>query len=86
MYGGETVSVTLLCENDMAGAIIDRFGKDIPLIQIDEAHFHAHVQVAASKQFLGWVFALGKGVKIIGPESIVEAMKEETRRLAEQYL
>lgn len=86
MYGGEELTVTLLCENNMAGAIIDRFGKDISLIREDEEHFKTHVTVSASKQFLGWVIALGKGVKIISPESLVDAMKAEAKRLAEQYL
>ncbi|MBQ0000353.1 MAG: WYL domain-containing protein [Clostridiales bacterium] len=86
MYGGEEVSVTLLCENYLAGTIIDRFGKDIMLIPVDEGHFRTHVQVIASGPFLGWIIALGKGVRIIGPESVVEAMQTEIRRLAEQYL
>ena len=86
MFGGEAADVTLLCENSMAGPIIDRFGKDITLIQTDEKHFQTRVQVSSSKQFLGWIFALGKGVKIIGPEKMVEDMREEAKRLAEQYL
>lgn len=86
MYGGETVDVTLLCENNMVGPIIDRFGKDIIIVPVDDSHFQTHVQVSASEQFLGWVIALGKGVKIIGPDSLVEAMKDEVKRLADQYL
>ena len=85
MYGGEATNVTLYCENQMAGPIIDRFGKDIPMVKADEEHFNAYVQVSASPQFLGWIIALGKGVKITSPESMVEAMKAEAKRLAEQY-
>ena len=86
MYGGEELEVTLQCTNDMAAPIIDRFGKDIRIIQDDEEHFHTRVTVSASPQFLGWIFSLGKGVKITAPESMVEAMREEARRLSEQYL
>ena len=86
MYGGETTNVTLYCENRMAGPIIDRFGKDIPMVKADSEHFNAYVEVSASPQFLGWIIALGKGVKITSPESMVEAMKEEAKRLADQYL
>lgn len=86
MFGGEEISVTLLCENNMAGAIIDRFGKDIVIVREDEDHFKTIVTVSASKQFLGWIFALGNGVKITAPESMVDAMREEAQRLAEQYL
>jgi predicted DNA-binding transcriptional regulator YafY len=86
MYGGETTNVTLYCENRMAGPIIDRFGKDIPMVKADAEHFNAYVEVSASPQFLGWIIALGKGVKITSPESMVEAMRNEAKRLAEQYL
>ena len=86
MYGGETVAVTLLCENNMAAPIIDRFGKEITLTPIDKDHFLTRVTVCASEQFLGWVIALGKGVRIVGPDRVVDAMKDEVRRLTEQYL
>ena len=32
------------------------------------------------------LMALGDGIRIIGPEAAVQMMREETRRLAEQYL
>jgi predicted DNA-binding transcriptional regulator YafY len=85
MYGGEEMTVTLLCENHMAGTIIDRFGTDVSLIPKDAEHFTTHVKVCASRQFLGWVIALGSGVRITAPEAIVEAMRNEVRRLAEEY-
>lgn len=85
MFRGEELTVTLLCENAMAGAIIDRFGKELPFIREDEEHFTVRVRVAASRQFLGWVISLGSGVKITAPESMTEAMRAEIRRLSEEY-
>ena len=41
---------------------------DILNTYTDDEHFIAVVSVAVSKQFLGWVIALGDGVKIVGPE------------------
>ena len=85
MYGGEDVRVTLEARNDMTGVLIDRFGKDIVITRTDENHFRTNVEVAVSRQFLGWVMALGDGIRIVGPESVAEQMKQEIRRLAEQY-
>ena len=85
MYGGEDVRVTLEARNDMTGVLIDRFGKDIVITRTDEDHFRTNVEVAVSRQFLGWVMALGDGIRIVGPESVAEQMKQEIRRLAEQY-
>ncbi len=86
MFSGEEKVVTMECDNSMAGVMIDRFGKDVSIHDKDEDHFIIHVNVVPSGQFLGWVFGLGEKVKIIGPQSVVDQMKEETKRLVEQYL
>ena len=85
MYGGEELSVTLEARNDMIGVLVDRFGKDIFITPVDDMHFRTSVNVAVSKQFLGWIIALGDGVKIISPDSVVEQMKSEIERLSRQY-
>lgn len=85
MFGGEEQTVKLFCENTIVGAIIDRFGKDIFMTRIDEAHFAVNVNVVVSRQFLAWVFGFGEKVKIVGPESVVQQMKDEAGRLMRQY-
>ena len=85
MFGGEEQTVKLLCDNAFAGVMIDRFGKDIFMVPVDDSHFTVSVNVAVSRQFLAWVFALGEGVKIVEPQSVVEQMKEEVGRLMRQY-
>ena len=85
MFGGEEVKVTLEAENGMVGILLDRFGKDIPIKPVDADHFRTSVVVAVSSQFLGWIMALGDGVKIIGPDKVVDRMKEEIRLIRKMY-
>ena len=85
MFGGEEVKVTLEAENGMVGILLDRFGKDIPIKAVDAEHFRTSVVVAVSSQFLGWIMALGDGVKIIGPDKVVARMKEEIRLISKMY-
>ena len=85
MFGGEEVRVTLDVRNDMIGVLIDRFGKDLMITKSDDNSCRTVVEVVVSRQFLGWIMALGDGVRIVGPESVVEQMREEVRRLACQY-
>lgn len=85
MFGGEEQSVRLRFDNSLAGVVIDRFGKDIMIIPFDEDHFTVNVDVAVSGQFFGWIFALGKGVKILGPENVEEQMKNELKELYQYY-
>ena len=85
MFTGEETPVTLQAENRMAGVLIDRFGKDLFIAPVDAEHFSATVNVCVSPQFLGWVMALGEGVRIVAPQAVVARMREEIERLARQY-
>jgi hypothetical protein len=85
MFGGDPVEVKLLCSNDMAGVMIDRFGTGVRMVPVNAEQFYVLVDVVVSEQFLGWVISLGEGVKILEPESAVRAMKETVKRLNKQY-
>ncbi len=85
MFGGKEQSVKLLVANELAGVIIDRFGSGVMMIPKDERYFIVNVQVHVSRQFLGWIFSLGEGIKIIDPDDVVEQMNQEIDRLMRQY-
>ena len=85
MFGGSETTVTLVAANHMVGILIDRFGKDIDIIPIDEGHFRTRVNVTVSSHFLGWIMSLGKDIKIVAPANVVVTMREEAKRLTEQY-
>jgi predicted DNA-binding transcriptional regulator YafY len=85
MYGGETAEVTVEGRNEFAGIVIDRFGKDVLMRKKDEDHFIAHITVALSRPFFGWMFSVGDGLKIIAPESVVCRMREELDRVRNLY-
>lgn len=85
MFGGEEQIVKIECINSLAGVMIDRFGKDVAFMKKDDTHFTINVKVAVSKQFLAWIIALGEGVKIIGPQSVIDEMHMEIDRLIRQY-
>ena len=85
MFGGKEQTVKLLVKNNLAGVIIDRFGKNLILFPADDDHFTVNVDVHVSRQFLGWAFSLGDGIKIVGPDDVVEQMHTEIERLTEQY-
>lgn len=85
MFDGEEEIVKIECENNLAGVMIDRFGKDVTMVKKDSEHFTVHVKVAVSRQFLSWVMALGYGAKIVGPKRVVQQVNMEIERLIEQY-
>ena len=85
MFRGEEYQVKLRVENPLAGVIIDRFGKDVMMIPVDEEHFTVNVNVHVSKQFLAWVISIGEGIEILSPEEVVQNMRREIERLNRQY-
>ncbi|MDD4843609.1 MAG: WYL domain-containing protein [Anaerotignum sp.] len=85
MYGGEEQGVTMEVENSLAGVMIDRFGQEVNLQKLNETHCLVYVHVALSPQFIAWVISLGTGVKIIGPEAVVDMMQNRIKELKTQY-
>ena len=86
MFGGNVTRVFLEGRNDMVGVLLDRFGKDITIHPKDSEYFTAVVEVAVSRHFLGWIVALGEGIRITGPEKLVRQMREEAERLSAVYI
>lgn len=86
MFDGKEERVKIEFENYFAGVVIDRFGKDVIMRKSDDEHFIVNVDVAVSEQFLGWLFALGSGAKIVGPENVVERMREQIKKESIMYI
>ena len=86
MFGGDETKVKLVFKDEMVGVMIDRFGRDIPIIPSSENGWsETYVDVALSGHFFGWLFALGTDVKVVGPESVVEEMREQLERVKGLY-
>lgn len=85
MYGGEVRKVEMVFLNRMLNTVIDRFGKDVMAYPVDKSHFKITVPVAISQQFYGWVFGLGKMVRIVGPEDVKEGMKKALADITARY-
>ena len=83
MYQGQKTKVKIRFANYMCGVFIDRFGKDISFRPIDDEYSELHVDVNVRPQFFGWIFSLGKDVKVVGPEKVVEELRTKTEEFLE---
>lgn len=72
MFSGEEENVTFEVPDRLIGVFIDRFGdfarirRDVDRLEISFVKVSVHI----SPQFFGWVFGLGKAVKIVSPEIV----------------
>lgn len=85
MYTGEVKEVTMVFTNNMMNAVVDRFGRDIFVNKEDDYHFRVSVEVAVSPQFYGWVFGLGKMVRIVGPEDVRQGYLDMIEGVQSKY-
>lgn len=85
MFGGEEVRVDMEFENQLVGVVMDRFGRDIIISKAGDTHFRTSATVAVSPQFYAWIFGLGTAAKILGPENVVDGMREMVKGVGEKY-
>ena len=76
MYSGVDEKVQLQGSRNLAGVILDRFGTDIFMRPLDEETFSATVTVTVSRQFFGWLTAIGSELKLAGPPEVKQQYKE----------
>ena len=75
MFGGEEKQVTLQVKNELAGVMIDRFGKDISIRNREQNTFQVRLTVVVSQQFYGWLAGLGGGAWIVSPREAVDGYR-----------
>ena len=85
MFAGEEEMVRLEVHKRLIGVILDRFGRDVMIVPAGEEYFRVNVRVSVSNQFFGWVFGLGSDIRILGPENVVDRMKDEIRKIEKLY-
>ena len=87
MYGGREETVSIECSNSLVGVFIDRFGYAAHLRpDFDNADKTiVRISVNVSPQFYAWLFALGTGVKILSPDSVINEFIAMTDSVLKNY-
>ena len=85
MFSGEEESVQLRFENHLVGAVLDRLGQDVFIIADGDDHFTVRADVVVSPQFFAWVTGFGAAAQIIGPDDVVEKIRQHINSVAALY-
>lgn len=83
MFGGKRERVQLRFSNHLAGAVIDRFGRETILVPDGSEHFTVTITAVISQQFFGWLFGFGTDAEIVSPENARESMRQKLSEAAE---
>ena len=85
MFSGEEQRVRMRFDNQLVGAILDRLGRDVMLIPDGDSHFTVTADVVVSPQFFAWVCGFRSLAQIIGPEDVVQKMREHVADVMAMY-
>lgn len=85
MFSGETTRVRLRFKNELAGAVLDRFGLETMLVPDGEDGFTVTVPAAVNTPFFGWVCSFGGDVRILSPDTVKEQFRQHVERIAGMY-
>ena len=85
MFAGKPVPVRMRFAAHLAGAVIDRFGKDVMLIPEGTEAFTVMAEVAVSPQFFAWLFGFGAEAEILSPRAVREEAGRQAGQIAALY-
>lgn len=70
MYGGAEEVVTIQFPDRLIGVVLDRFGREADIRQMQGGMFRIRAKVMVSGQFFGWLAGIGRDAVIVSPESV----------------
>jgi len=83
MFHGEEADVRLRMSNQLVGAVIDRFSKDVIIVPDGNGHFTVSVRVVLSPVFFGWLFQFGELCEVLAPQNLRDELRERAQRFLE---
>lgn len=82
---GERITIELQFDKATAAWVRDRTWHPSQLVnQLKDGRIHMTLQVADSRELLGWILSFGSGVKVLRPEHLQQAVREEAKKLISQ--
>lgn len=85
MFAGENQWIKIQFHNDLINVVLDRFGLDADIRQVDDEHFLLTTKAKISKGLKGWILTWGHQAKVIAPEWLAGQIKEEIQQMQKLY-
>ena len=85
MYSGEPVAATLLVDEEVMGAVIDRFGKDVESVPTGERRARVYATVMKSPVLFGWLAQFGGRVRIEKPTALAQEYRAYLEDIVAAY-
>lgn len=85
MFGGTETEVELRFANRLLGVVMDRFGKDTRIFNVNGGHFSVRVRAVPSPQFTAWVLGFGPEAEVLAPAALRHEIAQTLRQVLPLY-
>jgi predicted DNA-binding transcriptional regulator YafY len=85
MFGGDEITAKLRVDVSLIGSIIDRFGKDVTLVKINDQIVRAEVSILKSAVFFGWLVQFGDKLRIESPKALAREYCDYLAAIVDSY-
>ena len=85
MYGGDVKTVVFEAARSLLDVVMDKFGKEIKIRELDNGRLHCTVEVQQSPTFINWCCSFGNRLTVVSPPSTINEIKAHLKETAEQY-
>lgn len=85
MYSGQPVSATLLVDESVMGAVVDRFGKDVESVEVGKGKARVYAVVMKSPVLFGWLAQFGECVRVEKPVSLARDYRDYLASILASY-
>ncbi len=85
MYGGTEEKITVEFDNSLIGVVIDRYGENVSVHDVNENTFKVFIDAQISPTFWGWIFQFGNKAEILAPQRVVDEAKKQIEMLNNLY-
>lgn len=87
MFGGQYDWITLQFKlnQTVLNGVLDKFGLEADVKKVNKETFLLKAKVKLSQGLRVWILGWGSQVKVVSPPSLVNEIKEETRKVKDLY-
>ncbi|WP_077329434.1 helix-turn-helix transcriptional regulator [Virgibacillus siamensis] len=86
MFAGEEMWMKIRFHNDLVNVVLDRFGQDADIRELDDDHFVLSSKVKLSDGLVNWILTWGHKAKVLSPDHLVDRMREKVQQMYDVYM
>ncbi|QKY70561.1 YafY family protein [Lentibacillus sp. CBA3610] len=86
MFAGEEMRIKIRFHNSLVNVVLDRFGHDADIRELDDEHFVLSTKAKLSEGLVNWILTWGNRAKVLSPEHLQERIKNQISQMLEIYV